>query len=515
MGMQDVHDAPTAQDAQDTAHDLAAFVAEAANAYDVPGISVGVLVGGREIFTAHGATTVTTTTATTAAVPATPVAIDERTLFHIASVTKSFTATALMRLAAEGRIDLDATVRTYVPELNLANEAHAARITVRNLLDHTGGLEWNLIDTASSADPASSADAAHDDGSLAAYVAKLEALPLIGEPGARASYSQAGYNLLGRVIEKVTGQPYEQAVAELVLTPLGLTDTVFDLDDAMTRKFTIGHNRDAHGVLHTATPWKSYPAGTHGNNPGGGAVSCAADLLRWARFHLGEEISAHGAADGRADAETPAESPTNQVLTIAARRAMQEPKSELRGSTLGDAFGFGWFLNEIGGVRTFGHGGSGNGQFAELLVVPERDFAVVALSNCAPEGYQLNQDVVKWALEHFLGVVEEDPEPVPYDPARNGDVVGRYEIDAMYLDVADDGAELTLAVGIKPEIRAASDTDMPQDYPAAAMGFLAEDGDDYIITDGGLRGQRGVFTRDESGTVVGIDIAGRLFGRVG
>ena len=451
---------------QETAAELAAFVAEAAKAYDVPGVSVGVLVDGQEFFTS--------------------VEVDERTLFHIASATKSFTATALMRLAAEGRVDLEATVRTYVPELKLADEGHAARITVRHLLDHTGGLEWNLIDP----DDA--------DGSLAAFVAKLAALPLIAEPGVRASYSQAGFNLLGRVIEKVTGRPYEQAVADLVLTPLGLADTVFDLDDVMTRKHTVGHNRDADGVLHTATPWKSYPAGTHGNNPGGGGVSCAADLLRWARFHLGERV---GASD--------------EVLSVEGRRAMQEPKSELRGSTLGDAFGFGWFLKEIGGARTVGHGGSGNGQFAEVHLVPEHGFAVVALSNCAPEGYQLNQSIVKWALEHFLGLVEEDPEPVAYDARRNQAVVGRYEIDAMNLDVADDGERLTLAVGIKPEIRAASDTEMPQDYPPAAMGFLAEEGDDYIITEGGLKGQRGVFTRNDSGAVIGIDIAGRLFGRVG
>ena len=483
-----------AQNKQEIAQELAAFVAEAAKAYDVPGVSVGVLFEGTELYTAHGVATA-----------ANPVPIDERTLFHIASATKSITATALTRLAAEGKVDFDATVRTYVPELKLADEAHAARLTVRNLLDHTGGLEWNLIDTGSSANSAHAnsalagtahADSAHDDGTLAAFVAKLEALPLIGAPGARASYSQAGYNLLGRVIEKVTGQPYEQAVAELVLTPLGLTDTVFDLDDVMTRKFAVGHNRDAQGTLHTATPWKSYPAGTHGNNPGGGAASCARDLLRWARFHLGQE----SAAD-------------NEVLSARDRRSMREPKSELRGSTLGDAFGFGWFLKEIGGVRTFGHGGSGNGQFAELLMVPEHGFAVAVLSNCAPEGYQLNQDIVKWALEHFIGVAEQDPEPVAYDPRRNRDVVGRYAIDAMNLDVLDDGERLALAVGIKPEIRAASETDMPQDYPAAAMGFLAEDGDDYIITEGGLKGQRGYFTRDESGAVVGIDIAGRLFGR--
>lgn len=467
--------------ARDLAQELAAFVAGAAEAYDVPGVSVGVLTAGTEIFAAHGVATA-----------ANPVPVDERTLFHIASATKAFTATALMRLAAEGRVELDAPVRTYVPELKLADEAHAARITVRNLLDHTGGLEWNLVD------PGSSSDTARGDGSLAAFVAKLEALPLIGEPGVRASYSQAGYNLLGRVIEKVTGKPYEQVVAETVLTPLGLADTVFDLDDVMTRKHAVGHNRDADGVLHTATPWKSYPAGTHGNNPGGGAVSCAADLLRWARFHLGEQVGG-----------------SEEVLSVGNRRAMQEPKSELRGSTLGDAFGFGWFLKEIAGTRTFGHGGSGNGQFAELHMVPEHGFAIVALSNAAPEGYQLNQAIVKWVLENFLGLAEADPEPVAYDAPRNRDVVGRYEIDAMNLDVADDGERLTLAVGIKPEIRAASETDMPQDYPASAMGFLAAEGDDYIITEGGLKGQRGMFTRDGNGAVIGIDIAGRLFGRAG
>lgn len=451
--------------------ELTAFVAEAANSYGVPGVSVGVLVEGREVFASVGA--------------------DERTLFHIASVTKSFTATALMRLAAEGRVDLEATVRTYVPELELADEQHAARVTVRNLLEHTGGLEWNLVDPD------------YGDGSLAAFVAKLPALPLIAEPGVRASYSQAGYNLLGRVIEKVAGRPYERAVAELVLTPLGLADTVFELDDVMVRTHIVGHNRDADGVLRAATPWKAYPAGTRGNNPGGGGVSCAADLLRWARFHLGEEV-------GGSDPVL-----SDPVLSVDDRRSMQEPKSELRGSTLGDAFGFGWFLKPIGGTRAFGHGGSGNGQFAELCVVPEHGFAVVALSNCAPDGYQLNQDIVKWALEHYLGLTEQDPEPVAYDAARAGDVAGRYEIDAMNLDIADDGERLTLAVGIKPELRAASATEMPQDYPPAAIGFLAEDGDDYIVTEGGLKGQRGVFTRDAGGAVSGVDIAGRFFGRAG
>ncbi|MFJ1796322.1 hypothetical protein [Kitasatospora griseola] len=83
----------------------------------------------------------------------------------------------------------------------------------------------------------------------------------------------------------------------------------------------------------------------------------------------------------------------------------------------------------------------------------------------------------------------------------------------MNLDIATDGGRLTLAVGIEPEIRAASDTEMPPDHPAAAIGFLPGDGDEYVITEGGLAGQHGFFGRDTDGAVTGIDLAGRLFGR--
>ncbi|MYT31343.1 MULTISPECIES: serine hydrolase domain-containing protein [unclassified Streptomyces] len=448
---------------------LSAFVEAAAEEFEVPGVSVGLLVDGREIHASHGVTSIDN-----------PLPIDERTLFPIASVTKSFTATALMRLAAEGKVDLTAPVRRYVPELRLADERAAAQITVLHLLNHTSGLEWNLI------------DADEDDVSLAAFVAKMAELPIIAPPGTRASYSQAGYNLAGRIIENVTGLAFEKAVAALVLEPVGLANTFFDVDDVITRRFAVGYHRTEDGTLRPARPWKAFRAGTRGNNPGGGAVSSVSDLLRWARFHLGD-----GAG----------------VLPAEDLHRMRQPTAELRGSTLGDAFGIGWFLREVDGVRTIGHGGSGNGQFAELLVVPDRDFALVSLANSGPGGYQFNRAVLRWALEHHLGVVERDPEPVPYDAARADEIVGRYEIDVMDLDIASDGSQLTLAVGLKPEIRAASPTDLPPDHPAAAMGLLPGDGDEYLITEGGLKGQRGFFTRDDTGTVVGIDLAGRLFGR--
>ncbi len=193
---------------------------------------------------------------------------------------------------------------------------------------------------------------------------------------------------------------------------------------------------------------------------------------------------------------------------------MREQTVELRGSNLGDGFGICWFLREVDGVRTIEHGGSANGQFCELLIVPERNFAVVAMSNAGPDGIAFNRSAVRWALEHYLGVVDEDPEPLAYDEARAREVVGAFDNDAMTLTVAIDGAALTIAATIKPEIREAADFEMPADYEPAAMGLLPGDGDEFIVTAGGLQGQRGFFSRDASGAIAAIDLGGRIFNLV-
>lgn len=450
---------------------LADFIEAQAHEFGVPGVAAGVLLDGQEIYASHGVARL-----------GSPQPVDNKTLFHVASVSKTFTATALMRLASEGMVDLRAPVRRYVPELKLADEQAAARITVLNLLNHTAGLDWNLIDDG------------EGDRSLAGLVSKLPQLPLIAPPGARASYSQAGYNLAGRIIEKVTGLPFEQAMTSLVLKPVGLSDTVYGLAEVMVREFAVGYNRGDDGELHPARPWGAFREGARADNPGGGLASSAGDLLRWARFQLG---------DGEG------------VMPAQALHHMREQTVALRASSLGDGLGVCWFLHDLDGLRGIGHAGSGNGQFAELLLVPERDFAVVCLANAGPDGQLFNQSVVRWTLEHYLGIAlrEAEPEPEPYDEGRARQVAGRYEVNAMNLDIATDGTRLTLAIDLKPEIREASGEEMPPGYPAAGIGFLPGGGDEYVVTEGGLKGQRGYFSRDDTGAVVGIDLGDRLFRR--
>lgn len=201
--------------------------------------------------------------------------------------------------------------------------------------------------------------------------------------------------------------------------------------------------------------------------------------------------------------------------SVARRRTSAPPFAyELTGRTLGDGIGICWFLRDVNGMATIEHGGSSNGQFANLVIVPERDFAVCVMSNAGPDsGLAFNQAVLEWALEHFLGVVERDPEPLPYDDARAREVAGTYENDMMRVTIATDGSDLTVGCAIKPEIPAASATEIPPDLPPASLDLLPGEGSEFIVTGGGLKGQRGFFTRGESGAVVGVDLAGRLFKR--
>lgn len=448
---------------------LAEVVQYAAEKHGIPGLSVAVWADGAETFAAHGVTNLED-----------PKPVDRNTLFEVGSTSKPFTATALMHLVARGDVELDAPVRRYIPELTLPNEEWAAQITVKNLLNHTAGLDWRMI-----------TDTGDGDDALAEFVARMSELEQIGAPGGRPSYSQAAFSIVARIIEKVTGLTFERAVETLVLEPLGLDNTFYALDDVMARDPAFGHNADENGELVVSRTWKDNRA----NNGGGGVASSVADLLRFARFHLGD------APNG------------STVLPDSYREQMRVPTVEIPSSTLGDAFGICWFIKDIAGVRTFGHGGSGHGQFVEFLFIPERNFAIVSGANAGPNGIPANQEVVRWALEHYLGVVEEDPEPEPYDAARAQEIVGEYENDAMTFTITTDGASLALEVLIRPEIRAASEVELPADYPPFAFGLLPGDGDQYIVTDGAMKGQRGFFTRAEDGTVTGVDLAGRLFTR--
>src|SRR6266542_2186325 len=169
--------------------DLQGELSRRATELDVPGVAVGVLHGGEEHYAFHGVTSVEN-----------PLPVDENTLFQFGSTGKTFTATAMMRLVEQGKVDLQEKVRTYVPELKLKDEDVAREVTVLQLFNHTAGWQGDFF-----------ADTGQGDDSLAIFVERMADLEQVTPLGATVSYNNASLCLAGRIIEKVTGQTFEQA----------------------------------------------------------------------------------------------------------------------------------------------------------------------------------------------------------------------------------------------------------------------------------------------------------------
>ncbi|HZD73360.1 MAG TPA: serine hydrolase domain-containing protein [Actinomycetota bacterium] len=450
---------------------LRARVAEGAERLAVPGVALGVYHAGREQYAFHGVTSVEN-----------PLEVDGRTLFQIGSTGKTYTATALLRLVEQGRVDLDAPVRRYVPELRLKDEAVARAVTVLQLLNHTAGWQGDLMDSTGDGDDA-----------LARYVEKMAELEQEFPLGASVAYNNASLSLAGRIIEKLTGRTYEQAMKELVFEPLGLDQSFFFPNEVMTRRFAVGHNQRPDGTITVARPW----ALPRNSNPAGGISANAADQIAWARFHLG---------DGRAQDGT-------RVLSRELLERMRQPTVQTPGSALGDAIGITWMLRDVDGVRLVKHGGDTLGQHSEFVMAPERDFAIAIATNCGPNGSQLNEELLRWALEAYLGVIDRDPEPVALSEAELARYTGTYETIAAVGRISVDGGGLLLEVEIKPDVLARlleAGEEPPEPSPPFPLGMLPGPGDRYVVRSGPAKGMKGYFVRDASGAIESVHIGGRL-----
>ena len=447
-------------------------VRELAEELEVPGMAVGVFHGEEERYAYHGVTSVEN-----------PLPVDQSTLFQFGSTGKTYTSVALLRLVEDGKVDLDASVRTYVPELKLRDPEVAERVTVLQLLNHTAGWDGDFFE-----------DTGDGDDSLARYVERMAELRQLTPPGFVVSYNNASLSLAGRIIEKVTGLTYERAVKDLVLDPIGLDMTMFFPNDVMSRRFVVGHRREEDGTIRVLRPWAMARSG----NAMGGLSATAPDQIRWARFHL----DGGRTLDGK------------QLVARELIDRMQEPTAEVPGSALGDAIGISWLLRDVAGERVVGHGGSTNGQYSSFEMVPAQRFAVISLTNAEPNGPLFNKRITDWAFENYIGLVEADPIPEPRSVDSLAEYAGTYETVAVVMKVNVDGDHLRLDTEPKPELIAQLGEDADYREPPMPLGMLPGDGDRYIVPSGPHEGSKGFFTRDAEGGISGIHAGGRYAPRV-
>ncbi|HZQ83401.1 MAG TPA: serine hydrolase domain-containing protein [Acidimicrobiales bacterium] len=450
--------------------DLQEKVAAAAEALEVPGVSVGVYHDGAEHYAFHGVTSVEN-----------PLTVDEHTIFQFGSTGKTFTATAIMRLVDQGKVKLDEPVRTYLPDFKVKDESVAGAVTVLQLLNHTAGWSGDMMENTGEGDDA-----------LDRYVAKMADLEQVTPLGSTVSYNNASLSVAGKIIATITGKIYEEAIKELLFVPLGLDTTYCFMNEIMTRRFVVGHRQDPDGSIHVARPWNL----PRGNAPAGGISSNAADQIKWARFHLGDGKGVDGSS----------------VLSRELLDLMKQPTVEMKGSALGDYVGISWLMRDVDGVRLVGHGGTMNGQHSDFVTVPEKDFGFAILTNCGPNGPVLQEEILRWVLEQYLGVIETDPEPVKLPDAKLEQYTGRYETIAAMADITAREGWLWVDVEIKPEMAAAlqeAGEDIPE-QPPIPLGLLDGDGDRYVVAEGPAKGMKGYFVRGADGDIQAVHLGGRL-----
>ena len=362
--------------------DLDACVLGEMGRWTVPGVAAGVWQDGHVETLGHGVASLRTRQ---------PVSGD--TLFQIGSITKVFTATLAMRLVEEGLLDLDTPIIEYLPDLPLADEQARRTVTLRHLFAHTGGFEGDRF-----------IDYGRGDWALANAVASYGSLRQWFPPGALFAYCNTGFSLAGRVIEQVLDVPFEIAMRERLFTPLGLENSVFFPEEAITYPAALGYTRKhVGGPFAVARPY-SLPRCV---NPAGGISSTVGDLLRFAALHIG---------DGELDDQ--------RLLTDASTRAMRETRTAAPNIDI--AYGIGWALRDVDGVQVVGHGGSTRGFQASLLVVPARRFALALLTNCG-HGAKAMREIERWALAHYRGLHLTLPDPIDAPASAFEAVAGVYE----------------------------------------------------------------------------------------
>jgi CubicO group peptidase (beta-lactamase class C family) len=292
--------------------------------------------------------------------------------------------------------------------------------------------------------------------------------------GSLWSYNNAGFAVAGRLIEVVTGMTYETALQELVLDPLELDESFFFANDIISRRFAVGHRVDPEQGPVVERPW----ALTRAAHAVGGLSSSVRDQLRYARFHLG---------DGRAGSGT-------RLLQPETLADMQRPHVR---ANLDRQMGLSWLLREIDGVMTVAHGGATNGQLSAFLVVPSRGFAITVLTN-ADEGSMLNDSVVTWALERYLGLEGAPPASTLALPEDLSSYLGDYDaaLDrlTLYLDGDTLMAQSTPKGGFPDKHSPPGPTP-----PPSRLRFYEEDR--VIALDPPMIHTRSEFLRDDQGRI--------------
>ncbi len=275
-------------------------------------------------------------------------AVTSQTPFIIGSVSKSFTAMAVMQLVDAGQIELNAPVQRYLPWFHVADEAGSAAITVRHLLNQTSG-----IAVATGLNNATSQDIS--EGALEAQVRGFSTARLNHSAGEVFEYSNANYDILGLIVQTVSGQDYGSYIREHIFLPLEMTSAFTSETEAMVQGMATGHRFWFGRPLPYVAPY------AQANQPSGFLIAGAEDMAHYLLAYLN-----NGAYAGKS------------VLSPMGVAAMHQRPLHEEGESY---YGMGWFLGEVDGIQIVKHGGDTSNFHTTMTIFPESKLGFVVLEN--------------------------------------------------------------------------------------------------------------------------------------
>ena len=265
------------------------------------------------------------------------------TKFRLASVTKQFTATAVLQLVAQGKIKLDGKLSDYLPEYR---KDIGEKVTVHQLLNHTSGIpSYTGL-------PGFFQDVSRNPFKVDDFVKKYASNDLEFEPGSKFSYNNSGYFLLGAIIEKVTGKRYEQVLKENIFEPLGMKNTGYDHFDTLIQKRATGYQKSGDGYINAPYLDMSIPFAA------GSLYSTVEDLYLWDQALY-----------------------TDSLLNAELKELMFKPNLE--------NYAYGWTIRKAGfddKIPVITHNGGINGFSTTIVRFPADKNLIVMLDNTATGG---------------------------------------------------------------------------------------------------------------------------------
>lgn len=356
--------------AQSTSAELAEEVRriaqEAIDAGNAVGVSIGVAQGDKTLLAdGYGYANLESKTLATG-----------DTVYRIGSITKQFTAAAILQLAEQEKLGLDEPITKHLPDYPTADH----EVTVRHLLQHTSGIQ-SFTDLPSYR-RLMRHDVTHDD-----IINRFKDLPFHFEPGKRFRYCNSGYYLLGVIVEAQSEATYEEYVQDHLLKPLGMKRTYYDRTRRVIPKRARGYRRRQEGFENAPFLSMTQPFSD------GALASTVTDLIRWQRGLVGQEVVNKNSFQ--------------QMTTRGARSNGQSID-----------YGLGLFVRKTEGRQTIGHGGGINGFRSDLTYFPETGHTIVVLANCE----SANPKQISKKIARILFAENEEParkeEPKRKEPKR-------------------------------------------------------------------------------------------------